>query len=353
MRRLSQILAVIVGVGACGVVLLIGLIGVQYWRNDRPIVLPRPRGANPVGRIVFDWTDARRSREMMVFAWYPAQPGAGGHRAEYIPGRWGARAAEGYLVIPARRMQAIEVSAINEAPVAPGRHPILVLLPAMGVAPARYTTWAEDLASHGYIVAGVTPTGSTKNVVFPSGRVVDSSQDPDASNAEIDRQVMRTWCDDAEFSLDQLLLAEPLADAADAARAGIAGHAFGGAVAMQVLKTSARFKAAANLGGAPWREPPGTLARPLLILAGVPSPGPFRPFAAGDAIQLRAVCQANRARCEMHEYERAFHGDFADDAVLPSRFPLPNVLIGRGRADGLQFQREIADRLLAFFGRSL
>ncbi len=353
MRRISNALAVIVGAGVAAVVVLFGLIAVQYVRNDRPIVLPKPRGPHQVGRVVFDWNDAARSRELMVFAWYPAAAGARGHRAEYIPGKWGERAAQGYFVIPARRMQAIEVSAIADAPVAPRSHPILVLLPALGSAPAHYTTLAEDLASHGFIVAGIAPTGSTRNIVFPSGQPADSDLDPDQGNAEVDSEVMRTWLGDARFTVDQLLAAPQFAGVADATRAGVLGHSFGGAVAMQLLKTDARFKAAANLDGSPWREPLGALDRPLLVVLGGRVPSLLQRFAAEEAAQLRAICDANRAGCQLHQDERAGNADFTDAAILPSRFPIPGRLMDRGSVDGRQFQREIADKLLAFFRRFL
>jgi len=353
MRRVSQVLAgVIAAAIVCGVVLF-ALIAVQYVRNDRPIALPKPRGAHPVGRIVFDWTDTARSRELMVFAWYPAAADARGNRAEYIPGKWGEKAAQGYFVIPARRMQAIEVSAIADAPVAPGSHPILVLLPAIGSVPPHYTTLAEDLASHGFIVAGITVTGSTRNIVFPSGQSAGSNLDPDQGNEEVDAQVMHTWLGDARFTIDQLLAAPRFAGIGDAGRVGVVGHSFGGAVAMQLLETDARFKAAANLDGSPWRQPRGALERPLLVVLGGRLPSLPQAFAAEEAAQLRAICKANRAGCQLHQYQQAGNADFTDAAVFPSRFPIPARLMDRGSVDGETFQREVADKLLAFFGRLL
>lgn len=349
--RLSQALAAVIALGVFGAAVFLAVIAVQYSRNDRPIVLPNPRGSYAVGRTVADWTDARRSRELMVFIWYPAPAGARGDHAAYIPGKWGTLAAEGYVVIPARRMETIAVGAIDGAPVAPGSHPILVLLPAMGRAPAHYTTLAEDLASHGYVVAGVAPTGSTRNVVFPSGRLVEGEHDPDASNAEFDRQVVQTWIDDAGFTVDQILATRPFADVADRARIGILGHSFGGAVAMQILNEDSRFKAAANLDGSPWRDPVRSLDRPLLILLGGQPPAVLGPFVPDDAEKLRAICKADRAGCEIQHYEQAGYADFSDDAVLPSQFPFPERVLGRGRVNGEKFQRQVADRLLAFFGR--
>ncbi len=345
-------LAVAVGVGAAFAVLVLGAIGVQYLRNDRPIVLPAPRGAHPVGRTVFDYTDPARSRELMVFAWYPAGAATPGPRAEYIPGKWGEAAAQGHFVIPARRMREIGVSATADSAVAHGSYPILVLLPSMGRSPAEYTTLAEDLASHGFVVAGIAPTGSTRGIVFPSGRTADSDIDPDQGNAEVDPSVIRVWLEDARFTVDQLPAAPRLGGAADLRRVGVIGHQFGGAVAMRLLKADSRFVAAANLDGGPAREPLGTLDRSLLILLSGRASSLFRRL-SDDTAQLRAICEANRAGCRMRQYERAGVADFTDDAVLPSRFPIPARLVDRGSVDGAQFQREVADQLLAFFDRAL
>src|SRR5260370_13607981 len=97
---------------------VLGVVGVQYYRNDRPILLPKPRGPYPVGRVLFDWTDvdledARRQRELMIFVWYPAPPGTRGRTAEYVPGRWGELAVKRTFLIPARRIRETEVTAID------------------------------------------------------------------------------------------------------------------------------------------------------------------------------------------------------------------------------------------------
>ncbi|HWE50903.1 MAG TPA: hypothetical protein VG273_14005 [Bryobacteraceae bacterium] len=135
---------------------------IQYFRNDRPIEIPAPRGPHPVGRILADWKDAARDRELMVFMWYPAQGGASGKRPEYIPGKWGELKARGMFPDPAKRLREIRVNSIENATPDEGAHPVLVMLPGMGRIPADYTTLAEDLASEGYVVAGVTPTGSAR-----------------------------------------------------------------------------------------------------------------------------------------------------------------------------------------------
>ncbi len=351
MRHLSRLLAPLVAVAVAGAAAVLVLVAIQYSRNDRPIALPAPRGRHPVGRTLAAWTDARRSRPLMVFAWYPAATASTGRTARYIPGKWGALAAEGYLTIPAARMESIAVSALENAPPAAGAHPALVLLPALGRAPAHYTTLAEDLASHGYVVVGVAPTGSTRNVVFPDGHVEDGTVDPDQANVEVDADVVRQWTEDAEFAADHLLVQSGLASVVDGRRVGIVGHALGGAIAMRVIARDNRFRAAVNLDGGPLAHESGPPNRPLLILLAGPPPPLARMFTADQTDRLRAMCAAHKARCDLRRYDEAGYADFTDEAILPSRFPFPQRLFGRAVNDGEKFQREIADRLLEFFGK--
>ncbi len=353
MKRISQVLAALLAAGVLCAVIFFALVAIQYVRNDRPIALPRPRGPHPVGRVVLDWSHPARSRRLMVFVWYPARAGPPAAPAEYFPGRWGETASRGHFVIPARRMRAIEVAARSEAAVAPEAHPLLILLPAMGRAPADYTTLAEELASHGFCVAGIAPTGSTRGIVFPDGQTAGSEIDPDQPNNRIEAPVMNAWLDDARFTVERLPAEPRLAAAVDLDRAALVGHSFGGAVAMQLLKIDARFKAAANLDGAPWRENVGALDRPLLILLSSRAPSLLRSFDEDDTGPLRKICDGNRAGCALKQYDDAGNADFTDEAILPSRFPIPARLMDRGSVGGQRFQREVADRLLEFFERAL
>src|SRR5262249_55983994 len=61
-------------------------------------VLPLPTGHHPVGRSSVDWTDHARSekysddpqerRRLVVWFWYPAEPGSAAERAPYLPEAW-------------------------------------------------------------------------------------------------------------------------------------------------------------------------------------------------------------------------------------------------------------------------
>ena len=49
--------------------------------------------------------------------------------------------------------------------------PVLVFSPGNVTMPDYYATLAEEMASWGYIVVGHVPTGYSRNVVLPDGRV--------------------------------------------------------------------------------------------------------------------------------------------------------------------------------------
>ena len=326
---------------ACGTVIALALaaaFALQYRANDRPLALPRPRGPHPIGRALLDWKDDARNRELMLFLWYPARDGAAGRRCEYIPGKWGELESENLPPIPARRLRELSTNAIEDAPPAAGTLPVLVLLPGMGRIPAHYSVLAEDLASYGYVVLGVTPTGYSRHVVFADGRVAEGRDDPNVEDRATARAVLRIWAGDASFALSRLL-ADGRFPALDARRIGVFGHSFGGDVAAHLPGLDSRFARAANLDGAPFGDPIRKLDRPLLVMdsGGAADPG------------WKTVCSANPAFCAAMAMPQAGHMNFSDAGILPSRFPFPKSLLMLGNVEGEPFLRQVADRLREFF----
>lgn len=329
---------------ACLAAPVLGLLSagfIQYQRDDHPIDLPRPRGPHAVGRVVEDWHDASRQRELMVFLWYPARNGATGVRAQYIPGKWGEIEAQGMIPIPARRLMEIRVSAIPNAPIDEARLPILVLLPGMGRIPPHYTAIAEDLASYGYLVVGVTPTGSARPVVFSDGRV-DKGVEFDKPDPARDRLLVETWRGDASFALDRLHRDAQFADRADFSRIGIFGHSFGGDVAARTLETDPRFQRAVDMDGAVFGDSPLKLHadKPLLILE-----------AGGHEEIFKSADDCHPPACRVEAFPAARHMNFSDASILPSRFPITKNMMLLGDIDGAKFLCTVSDRLGAFFDR--
>jgi len=321
---------------------LAAVAGVLYYRNDRPIVLPKPRGPYPIGRVLFDWTDERRQRELMIFVWYPAPPGTVGRSAEYVPGKWGELAAK-------HRVQEIKVSAIEQAPLLANRHPVLILSPAMGSIPADYSTLAEDLASYGYIVAGITPTGSARVVMFSNGKIVYGNDAVDLEHRDRAQPLVERWVGDFSYVLDRLASDPMFNQHIHRNRVGVFGHSFGGAAAIHALRTDERFKRGANLDGAPQGVEITGLTKPMLFVNGQPLP--LAQKALNDKIleEIKRICDSNSAGCRIVDFPEAGHMNFSDAAVWPSRFPIPRSHFGLTGINGPAFLQKISDMLRRFF----
>ena len=310
-------------------------------------MLPAPRGPAPVGRRIFDWTDSTRNRELMVFVWYPAQianDAAKRTPSPILPERWSTLAQRRFLPGDVRG------SAIADAPVADGRHPLLILLPAMGGIPTDYTTIAEDLASYGYIVAGITPTGSARVVVFSNGRVVKQTDDADLERRDAAQQLVEQWRKDVRYVRDQLNSNEVFAPHIDAQRTGIFGHSFGGAVALHVLAGDPEFQRGANIDGAPEGDPIGKLERPVLFFNGADLPPSQRTL--NDAIlhEMKTICANDSAGCVWRDTKQAGHMNFSDLGAMPLPLAIPYSHFSLTSIDGPAFLYSVCSELRAFFG---
>jgi predicted dienelactone hydrolase len=127
-----------------------------------------------VGRTARDWTDpdradpyARRpaARRLAVWIWYPAVP-TPARPAPYLPGLWKATAlAMG--IGGGVRPHAVRDTVPAQAPTP---WPVVVFSPA-GNPPLVYAALMEELASHGYVVAGISHTYESMPMsVFADGR---------------------------------------------------------------------------------------------------------------------------------------------------------------------------------------
>lgn len=251
------------------------------------VTLPVPSGPNRVGQTSIEVVDPTRPdpfsadpnarRDLMVTLWYPAgavRPGT--PRAPYVPNvdvyapvvaaDLNAGSGQTFSIDDVRQeLASIRTHAWAGAPVSPrGRaYPLVVLLPGRGSTPEFYTAYAEDLASRGYVVAGVNSTGVAEVTVFPDGRVA-SSRLPDIETIPVDRLGAESaWetdviAADARSTLDFLTRmnagAVPglLRGRLDLSRVAVVGHSIGGAAAAQVVATDPRFRTGADLDGTLW-----------------------------------------------------------------------------------------------------
>ncbi|MEU4563233.1 hypothetical protein AB0F72_33050 [Actinoplanes sp. NPDC023936] len=270
----------------CGVLVLGG--GVAAWALPVP-TFPELSGPSQVGTTVLQWTDPTRDepatrdaadhRTVVVQLWYPAQGVAGdAGRAQYL-GRTRreadvvAGAVAGYLGAPGFLLDGptrARTHAVAGAAPADGRFPVVLFSPGLGGVRTQNTAWAEDLASRGYVVAGVDHPYDSAAVVLADGRTVKTRIAATGDRAEGER--LRTaWtavrAADLSFVLTRLgrLDQGELAGRIDIGRAAATGHSIGGAAAMQAAAQDPRFTAVINMDGG-LNPGQGPLRQPVLAL---------------------------------------------------------------------------------------
>lgn len=271
-RHAATLLTLVLILIVLGVLTLCGGLAYLLIARSRPVALPAPTGPYPVGRTIISWKDARpdllaegdpKPREYVVFLWYPAQIDSSARLAPYLPMDW-IRARtndQGISAIFQQNPATVQAHAYQDVPLAKSDapFPILIFEPGYGPIAADYTTLAEDMASHGYVVAGITPLESAPIAVLPDGTVITRTPAgtlPETSGASFDQtanQLIATWISDIRSTWTKLhaMNRDPgmWQGRLDMAETGFFGHSFGGAAAINTCNAQTECKAAANLDG--------------------------------------------------------------------------------------------------------
>ena len=245
--------------------------------------LPEPTGPCPVGTAALHLTDTSRpdpwavgvtARELMVSLWYPAVP-SDGRRAQYMT------PAESELQLASRgitgpRPDALSTTRTNAVGgAAPGgtqrSHPLVVLSPGFTNSRSALTALAEDLASHGYVVAGIDHTYESYGTAFPDGRVTTGlAREARQRDSGFQEKVVAGRAADVSFVLDELTGADPAWPGTaliDPSRMAMAGHSLGGAATIAAMLADSRIRAGVDMDGSTVAEIPAEgLSRPFLFL---------------------------------------------------------------------------------------
>ena len=220
------------------------------------------------------WVAGVNARELMVSLWYPAVP-SDGRRARYMtPAESGLQlTSRGITGIPQDTLSTVETNAVSDARPAGRQHslPLVVLSPGFTNSRSTLTALAEDLASHGYVVAGIDHTYESFATAFPDGRVTTgrARQAPRRGRAFWEK-VVAGRAADVCFVLGELTGAHPAWPGAaliDPSRMAMAGHSAGGAAAISAMLADSRIRAGIDMDGATHaRIPDHGLSLPFLFL---------------------------------------------------------------------------------------
>ena len=245
--------------------------------------LPEPTGPCPVGTTSLWLTDTSRpdpwavgvtARELMVSLWYPAAT-PGGRRARYMtPAESELQLMKrGITGVPADMLSTVRTNAADGAEPAGRQHslPLVVLSPGFTAPRSTLTALAEDLASHGYVVAGIDHTYESYATAFPDGRVTTCLAREARQRGFWEKEkVAAGRAADVSFVLGELTGARPAWPGAaliDPSRMAMAGHSLGGAAAIAAMLADPRVRAGIDMDGSTDAPiPEAGLSRPFLFL---------------------------------------------------------------------------------------
>jgi dienelactone hydrolase len=361
-KRILKGLAGLLILGVVGIGLLLCLLWFEH-KVETP--LPTPTGIFAVGRATYTWIDDVRTdrlapspgikREFVVWIWYPSVHRPSESSTEdYLPAPWRAAVERyrGTLIsgLLDRDYSRVRTHSLRDAEISPRlpTYPVIIMRAGLAALTTEYTTLAEDLASHGYVVVGFDAPYRTQVVALPGGRVIyrSTQNDPEVfggrEGERIAGNLVMAWTGDAGFVLDELERLNAsgpsgrFAGRLDLSRVGIFGHSLGGATAAQFCHDDARCKAGIDIDGAPYGS---------VIRDGIDKPFMFLMSDHGDASdadsrRIEANIQsiydklpsASRLRIVIHG---ANHYDFSDGAVVKSQIVLRMLrLLGVVGIDG-------------------
>lgn len=259
-----------------GIVALAGMLVVYLLWFQPPFYFPKPTGPYAVGSKEYHWVDITRKNplcadqnhpymELMIKVWYPMwgqlpeKPTT--PYARYFIDYFKKNVRSVWLFGFSRPIYSYAQPdgsiAQHTAP-----YPVIICSPGFGGTRESNTAHCENLASHGYIVVGISHTYDSRVVQFPDGRIAGGLklllQQEQGKNLterrKLSEQHVEVRIADVRFVLDQL---EKLAvdknsafyQVFDKQRIGIFGQSLGGSTAVQMSRHDARIKAGVDMDG--------------------------------------------------------------------------------------------------------
>lgn len=276
-----------------------------------------PGGRYAIGTATYELKGGPRGRNLVVQAWYPAEPGTSGRRAG-ITSRVDLQesAFASFTGLPRPlfdNLRLVRTHAVEDAVIAGSgtRFPIVLFSHGpLGANRSQSVFQMEALAGRGFVVVAIDHTGYASTTIFPDGHAVPP--DPRAAwPVFVDARstdMLETWVADVRFVIDRLQWLDDghpdthLKGRLDLSRIGYLGASFGGSVVVQALLEEPRIKAGVAEDGKPYFSDSTltSLRRPLMYMQ---SAEPY--IATSDAQLARWGLTATQFRiAEQDHYAR-------------------------------------------------
>jgi predicted dienelactone hydrolase len=373
-RRLIKGFAALALLFVAGLLVLLALL----WQEHKTeITLPNPTGPFGVGRTTLYWMNNLETdelspspgvkRELVVWIWYPAAAPA--PLADYLPAPWRLALEQHSGVLMSkfltRDLSAVRTHSGSDPDVSSQQksYPVVIMRAGGGALTTDFTTLAEDLASHGYIVVGFDAPYRTSVVVFPDKRVVTRPPAYDPENLPSDQadrlinRLLPMWTSDTKSvvsQLEQLNAADPsgkFTGRLDMHRLGMFGHSFGGATALQFCHEDSRCSAGIDIDGAPYGSVVQEgLKQPFMFILSDHS----RDLADPESRQIGAHFQSIYDRLPNGRLfitiRGANHFSFSDQMLLKSHYVIGMMRkLGLGSLEGRRGLAITTDYVHTFF----
>lgn len=346
------------------VVLLGAYVTVVVVRSHTPRSLAQTAVGWPVGRMQLEVGVPAADRIAgpgtdSVWLWYPSVPNQGLPRAPYAPGQWDAMHLPGPVGGLETDFSDLRIRARTDSRPATGRFALVVLQPGLGFSAPQYQALAEDLAAAGFVVAGVTPTGSANTTVVgghvygssPQGNLRDTDTDHGTGFDKADRLVDK-WSGAAVAVAATIRQNKIIADHVKPGTVYV-GHSFGGAASLQACHDDPGCLGAVDLDGAQYGDVVQTgLDRPLMLISSAvscitgscPAGAQENP---DDRQAARSLLEHSRGPGWCQSIAATKHFNFSDYGDYYIAWPL-RKLLALGSADGDQATRTIDRSVIAF-----
>lgn len=333
--------------------------------------IPEPTGEHLIGTTVFEINDQDRdelysdelSRRFMIQLWYPAEVIEGYEQAVWLEGGRplaSALAKDNFLPSFAlNHATSILSNSYYDAPilVQSDKYPVVIISHGWRGFRTLHTDFAEELASHGYIVISIDHSYGSVATVFNSGVAYLNLDALESRETNDDFQgdsnaLVSTYSGDIISTIDFL---EELngneysrfLNILDLESIGLVGHSTGGGAGVLTTLTDDRVDAVFGLDS--WVEPIGQLE----LSKGISVPSVFlrsESWETGENNDYLYTLFRNSQYMEMYQISGTTHYDFA---MVYMYSPLVKLVGFTGTIDSTHLTSILRTTMIDFFDQHL